>query len=84
MNNKKLVSGMPKELPVFIISGSEDQVGNNGVGVRAVYDQYKDMGMEDVSLKLYEGYRHEIHNEPIREEVFTDMLNWMEGVMQGK
>ncbi len=84
LNNKKLVSGMPKELPVFIISGSEDQVGNNGVGVRAVYDQYKDMGMEDVSLKLYEGYRHEIHNEPIREEVFTDMLNWMEGVMQGK
>ena len=82
INDKKLVSQMPKELPVFIISGSEDAVGDCGKGVTYVYDQYKELGMKDVTLKLYKGYRHEIHNEPIKEEVFSDMLGWMEGKMQ--
>ncbi|MCR4991002.1 MAG: lysophospholipase [Lachnospiraceae bacterium] len=78
LNNKKLVSKMPKDLPVFIISGSEDTVGDNGKGVKQVYESYKELGMKDVEMKLYEGYRHEIHNEPIKEEVFSDMLGWIE------
>ena len=77
LNTKANVLKMPKDLPVFIISGSEDTVGDCGPGVKKVKDEYDSIGMKDVTMKLYEGYRHEIMNEPIREEVFNDILNWV-------
>ena len=45
---------MPKNLPVLLISGSEDPVGNYGRGVREVYDKLIKNGQKDVSLRLYE------------------------------
>jgi len=36
-------------------------------------------GVSDVTLKLYEGARHELFNETNRMEVFADMLAWIEG-----
>ena len=38
-------------------------------------------GVSDVSLKLYEGARHELFNETNRDEVFADMLTWIEGAV---
>ena len=34
--------------------------------------------MENVSLKLYEGDRHECLNEVNRDEVIDDMIEWIE------
>ena len=72
------VAKMPKELPVLVISGEEDPVGNYGVAVKQVYDSYIAMGMKDVALKLYPGDRHEILNELNKEEVYSDILAWLE------
>lgn len=78
LNDFKNVLRVPRTTPIFVISGSEDIVGNKGVGVRKAYEEYKKAGINDVELKLYEGLRHEIHNEPSKEEVFSDILNWIE------
>lgn len=72
------VEQMPKTLPILFISGKEDPVGNYGKGVEQVYEQYKNIGMEDVSLKLYENDRHEILNEADRQTVYEDVYNWIE------
>lgn len=77
-NSKKNVEKMPTSLPVLFISGSEDPVGDCGAGVKKAFEEYQSLGMEDVDCILYEGLRHEIHNEPSKEKVFNDVLNWIE------
>ena len=69
---------MDKDTPVLLLSGDNDPVGNNGKGVEKVYGFFKDAGCRDVSMKLYAGARHEILNETNRDEVYRDMLAWME------
>lgn len=82
INNKKNVEKIPKELPVKIISGSLDTVGNCGVGVTKVYNQYKEIGIKDVECTLYEGLKHEILNEPIREKIYEDIFVWIERIIK--
>jgi alpha-beta hydrolase superfamily lysophospholipase len=38
---------------------------------------YKRVSSEDKILKLYDGFYHEIFNEPKREQVFKDMETWL-------
>ena len=72
------IQHIPKNLPLFLVSGSEDPVGNYGKGVLQAYDSYVQAGIKDVRIKLYEGYRHEILNEVEREVAYYDIKNWME------
>ncbi|MEG0914901.1 MAG: alpha/beta hydrolase, partial [Christensenellaceae bacterium] len=57
--------------------GSMDPVGNYTAGVQEVYDWVKKAGVSDVTLKFYEGARHEILNESNRQEVYADVLAWI-------
>ncbi len=66
----------PKNLPIFIFSGTEDPVGNYGKGVEEVIGLYKKHG-NPVTGKLYPGGRHEMLNEINRYEVYTDVLEWI-------
>ena len=69
---------IPKALPVYVIAGEMDPVGAND-GVRVLVQRYQDdLGLVDVSYRIYPGARHEILNETNRDEVHTDILNWLE------
>lgn len=68
---------IPKLLPVLLISGEKDPVGNNGKGVTETYELYKNTGLVDVNIRLYKDARHELLNEINREEVFSDLLEWI-------
>lgn len=67
----------PAQLPIFLISGTDDPVGGYGEGVKEVYEAYRRRGVAHVSMKLYEGCRHEILNELNREEVYADILSFL-------
>lgn len=69
---------VPKSLPVLFIAGAEDPVGACGKGVRAAAEQLRHAGVQDVEVKLYEGMRHEILNEPGRARVYTETVDWIE------
>ena len=69
---------MPKTLPVYFFSGDKDPVGASGAGVTKVVQQFRDAGMEDVTVRLYKDGRHEMFNELNREEVWLDLIAWME------
>lgn len=71
------IARLPKDLPVFLVSGQDDPVGDLGVGVKKVYDLYQEAGLTDVTWQLYENDRHEILNETDREKVYKDILSWM-------
>lgn len=73
----KNVARMKKDLPVYFISGDHDPVGANGKGVIKAYRSFLKAGMTDVTLKLYHGGRHEMLNELNKDEVYADILVWL-------
>ncbi len=79
-NSKLWFEVYPKCMPTLIVSGDMDPVGGYGKGVRYVHSELLRRGHTALTLKLYEGARHELFNEINREEVFSDIVNWMEQV----
>lgn len=84
MNRQEQKGRIPKDLPVLFASGKEDLVGNRGKGVENVYRRYREQGMQDVQIRLYEKDRHEILNESDRDVVYQDIYEWLEERMQEK
>lgn len=68
---------IPAELPIFMASGAEDPVGNYGKGVEKAYRSLQGVGVRDLTLKLYPEDRHELMNEPDREQVMADIAEWL-------
>lgn len=74
---RKTQKNIRRNLPVFLMSGAQDPVGEKGKGVKRVYRALKQAGLSDVSLKLYPEARHELLHETNREEVFRDIEEWI-------
>ncbi|HHZ02025.1 MAG TPA: alpha/beta hydrolase [Tissierellia bacterium] len=78
MNDKSQINNISKDLPLLLVSGQNDPVGDFGKGVHKTYNMYKALGMKNISMKLYAEDRHEILNELDREQVYEDILRWIE------
>lgn len=76
VNSKKWFAGIRKTLPILLISGKDDPVGNYGKGVLAVYKRLVAAGA-DVRMKLYKDNRHELLNDTARDEVISDILKFI-------
>lgn len=74
---KKQFDRIPRQLPLLLVSGEDDPVGDFGHSVRRVYRQLKRLGCSDVTLKLYPKARHEIINETNRQIVYEDIGAWI-------
>lgn len=72
------IAHMDKKTPVFFLSGADDPVGDKGAGVTRAYKAFCDAGVRDVFLRLYPGGRHEMLNEINKDEVYQDVLHWIE------
>ena len=64
-------------LPIYIISGSEDPVGNRGKGVEDLYNFLLPV-FKKTSIKLIEGARHEVFNETNKHESYLNMISFIE------
>jgi alpha-beta hydrolase superfamily lysophospholipase len=80
-NSKTWFKDYPKRMPTLVMSGDMDPVGDYGKGTRYVYKQLMINGADNVTLKIYEGARHELFNEINADEVFNDILDWITGVL---
>ena len=76
-NQMENIKKVPKNLPLFFVSGADDPVGDLGEGVKKVYGMYKDAGVSDITYRLYEDDRHEILNETDRDQVMADIAAWL-------
>ena len=73
---------VPAALPLYNIAGDEDPCGSYGEGVKQVAGWLEETG-HNVKTKLYEGYRHEIHNyNDIKDEVETGIIEFMNEVIK--
>ena len=77
VSRKSWAESIAKDLPVLLIAGDADPVGSYGAGVRTVWAMLGNAGVKDLTCQIYEGARHELHNETNRQEVFDYVLTWI-------
>ncbi len=76
-NSREWFRSLPQQLPVLLISGDMDPVGNYGKGVQCVLEKLLEAGMCDVSMILYPQARHELLNELNKDDVLSDIQHWL-------
>ena len=75
-NSRTWYKAFSKDVPVLLVSGADDPVGNYGKGVREVADGLKSQGI-DTACIIYEGARHEILNDFTYDKVKEDILGFL-------
>jgi len=80
MRAPEVEARIPKDIPIHIISGDLDPVGENTRSVMALIDRYRALGLTKVTYKFYPQARHELLNETNRDEVQNDLLTWLDGL----
>ncbi len=78
MGDEKARARIPPELPVLMISGERDPIGQMGRGVRRVAAELLRAGLRDLSVRLYPECRHELFHELNRREVVRDLIAWLD------
>ncbi|MBC2272533.1 alpha/beta hydrolase [Listeria welshimeri] len=74
---KEILESVPKDLPILLLSGSDDPVGHFGKDTPKIALALEKAGVEDVTYKIYENARHELVNELCKETVFQDVFDWL-------
>ena len=70
------------DLPIYLISGSDDPVGQRLAGVRLLVDRYRSVGLTSITHDFYSGGRHEMLHEINRRDVITNLLVWLSGILE--
>lgn len=80
VSTRRWYNSVPLSMPILLLSGSMDPIGDYSKGVNEVYKTLKKTGHKYVTMKLYDGARHEILNEINRKEVYEDIIRWLNGL----
>lgn len=70
-----------RDLPLYLFSGMDDQVNEEGRGCAVLAESYRQIGLKNVSYKIYPRARHETLNEINRDEVTLHLIEWMDAVV---
>lgn len=76
-NSGEWYSKIRKDLPVLLISGAQDPVGDYSKGINEVYEKLVKSGHESVTEKLYPDCRHEVLNELNKDEVYEYLYSFI-------
>ena len=76
-NSDEWYQKVRKDLPILLISGAEDPVGEYAKGIDEVYNKLLQSGHTAVEEKLYPECRHEVLNELNKEEVYEDIYSFI-------
>lgn len=76
-NTDDWYKAVPADLKILVVSGAEDPVCEYGKGVKEIEQRLASSGHYNVEAKLYDGARHEILNEINKDEVYSDILDWI-------
>ncbi len=77
INKSTNIAKIPENLPVYLFSGDKDPVGKDSKGVLKAAAALKRAGVSNISVKFYKDGRHEMLNEPNKDEVYRDVISWI-------
>lgn len=80
VNSDKWVQSLDKELPILVVFGRNDPVGDYGRGVLKMCEKLYAAGVENMRYKVYKNSRHELLNDVDRDEVYADLYSWISGI----
>ncbi len=72
-NRREWAKNMPKDIPVLLVAGQDDPVGDFSEGVQKVHEMLLKAGVKS-EMKIYENARHEILNDISYNDVVRDIL----------
>jgi alpha-beta hydrolase superfamily lysophospholipase len=72
----KLISRLPKNLPLLLVSGDEDAATNDGREIVWLAKKFREAGFTNVEDKIYPGMRHETLHEIGWEVPAADFAAW--------
>ena len=81
VNSVSWAKKIPCELPILILGGGADPVGNQGVAPRIMAIQLSDVGVRNVELQVWSDMRHELLNEHEKELVEDIIIKWLAELM---
>ncbi len=76
----ELRAKVPKQLPLYLFSGSRDSANEEGRGSTALAEYYRSIGLEKVSYRIFTQARHETLNEINRDEVTEQLIDWLNAI----
>jgi alpha-beta hydrolase superfamily lysophospholipase len=74
------INRIPKSLPIYMFSGADDPVHGEKQDIQRMWEKYQAAGLSQMTLKWYEGGRHEMFNETNKSEVMADLASWLDDV----
>ena len=75
-NSKKWYKKLDKKIPILLVSGEDDPVGDYGKGVKKVQNNLINSGHASKCV-IYKGVRHEILNDTSEEKVKKDICDFL-------
>lgn len=78
INRSEELQKMRHNLPVLLVTGEKDPVHNHMQYIEELLANYTSLGMQDVTSRVYPDARHEVLNEINRQEVYQDIVNWLD------
>jgi len=77
---RRNIQHIPAHLPLLVLSGSADPVHAGGKNLERLLARYRQV-LTRIDYRLYPDARHELFNETNREEVFQDLLAWLDDTL---
>jgi len=77
LNRPSNMARTPRDMPLLFVSGERDPLGGFARGVRKTAERYRALGLTDVTVRIYEGARHEIFHEYCKGQVYSDIIGWL-------
>jgi len=81
--HRRNIATIPPDLPLLILSGSADPVHSGEWNIRRLLGKYR-RRMRNVEYRSYADARHELFNETNREDVYRDLLAWLDGILPAR
>jgi alpha-beta hydrolase superfamily lysophospholipase len=76
------LKGIRRNLPIYLLSRSDDPVGQQLNGVKVLMKRYRQAGLANISHHFYPGGRNEILDEINSNEVRTNLLLWLSAILK--
>ncbi|NLE81831.1 MAG: alpha/beta hydrolase [Rhodococcus sp.] len=74
VNGEQVPERLPSlTIPLLLQHGSDDKLANVN-GTKMIAER---AGSEDLTVKIYDGFFHEVFNEPERDRVIDDLIEWL-------
>lgn len=83
-SEKESVENIPNDLPILLVTGGDDILGEYTEGVKRLEQAYKKSGIKDVTLKIYDKSRHALIHDLDKTKVYKDIYEWIEIVRLAK